>query len=128
MRRELLKARGDWEVQAFTGLHKAYGSGSNTLDAIWRTIVGNQLPGGRLPDGLRYGTCFQRRKDAVAGEETNFTDPELSQLGGQTVLFCQHRALCVTESGRVGVAPSTSQKGDAVCVFPDGTAPFILRA
>ena len=39
----------------------------------------------------------------------------------------EHRCLCITRSGRLGLVPKTAQEGDEILVFPGARTPFVVR-
>jgi Heterokaryon incompatibility protein (HET) len=112
-------------------------------EAYWRTLIANQTGGKVGQEDIiwdRFEKVDMREKyhkwkvwmeDVIQKGEifsfVDFTEHRTRWFGMQVSRLTRGRCFFATRDGRIGLGPSDTQVGDAVCVFFYCPTPYILR-
>jgi hypothetical protein len=107
-------------------------------DAHWRTLIANKHVNGEKYTG--HGKEAYRlarvelRKQMLSDDQrqalTPFTDQQLKQAQDYSQAFgyaCSGRRFFTTRDGRLGLGPHNTEPGDSICIFYNGSTPYIIR-
>lgn len=106
-----------------------YVGGGDVLSAYVRTVCAGEYSDMALPrreEQLHFEECRHVMKALLAGEDHGMPDLELRFLR-LVRSYAKNRCLFKTKNGYIGLAPSTVQEGDKVCVLLGCTSPLIFR-
>ncbi|KAL8693587.1 MAG: hypothetical protein Q9218_001629 [Villophora microphyllina] len=131
LRRDLTRSTcGRWET-----IHDSHVSGGHTgfppdfkvpenaritHTGFWRTVIADRLLDGTGPPGSEYSKHFEDWQAGIDSEgATDFRNAAVSHCAG--------RSFILTDGGRPGLAPKTTQPGDLICLLHGADVPFVLR-
>ena len=109
-----------------------------TLDAIWRSLIGNRSEENSLPCEEAYADLYLQ---LLYGEGIEFVDEEIRPAVLDVMRFVKsmrraicysstgpHRQFICTREGHFGLGTPDCQSGDIVCLLQGYKMPVILRA
>lgn len=116
-----------------------YGAPKTMKEAIWRTLIGNQIFQITEPAPEYCSRLFDGYIDAVLGRTGHFRIPEGADTTPEkevslflkfvdkmdTVLY--RRSVFSTSDGWIGVGPDSMRAGDIIVLLSGGDVPHVLR-
>lgn len=115
-------------IQSWEGeLRSSNVYGPSISEAIAQTVVANEYPSTVSPPRNDCAAKYEQWKQVASPTNEDKDDVNFYEFEYRVRDACALRALCITQKGYIGLTPSTTAKGDLVCLFPDGQVPFVLR-
>lgn len=124
---DMVHAMRSWEARVMAFDKDAYSKTCGRNEAFWRTLIADRtgsLQATPADFATRFETLMGRQNGSLTeSEKWVFREP----FSSRAFACCFRRAFVITRKGYLGLAPSSTQIGDFVCVLKGGNAPVILH-
>jgi hypothetical protein len=109
----------------------SYPTGESLFEVKWRTLIANRTAITYQEPLERYGDLFRVWRDELKGKTYAPRDEDIYTMAPEELFHAlssvSSQKLCRTRSGYVGLAPTSAEAGDHICVLSGGIVPFVLR-